>query len=296
MGEIRTGTAIFYRKNLRKAQIWSIIIAIFRKKGEWSMKKRVICFCSMVLIAALALTGCGGNTVPETTEPDEESRQTVTVSVMEESSTAPEEASVSSSPVETENKTVEEGNIVVEYPQVRDLDGGKLQKQINKLMEQDAKACLDEDLEKTKGTGVVENTVIYHGSTMSVVCTGTITTSKGAQKAVVYTTNADLTTGARVSTGVRENAAAIAKRIADGDMVLLEADDEQREAQEKYLQKLGEKKLTALLKKCDFTEKDTEPQCFSYYMAEDTDEIGVYLPVTEELGSYTILLLTEPLA
>lgn len=295
-GRIPPRSSFFYRKNLRKRKIWGIIIAIFRKKGEWFMKKSVLFLCGALLLASVALTACGGNSVPEGTEPDEESRQTVTVSIIETEVESTVSETVSSSPVDTENKTVEEGNIVVEYPQVRDLDGGKVQKQINRLVESDAKACLDADLQKSDGTGVVENTVICHDNVMSIVCTGNITSPKGEQKTVVYTTNVDLTTGERVSTGVRENAAAIAKRIAAGKLTVLEADDELRESQSAYLQKLGEKKLTALLKKCDFTEKDKKPQCFSYYMAEDSDEIGIYLPVAEKLGSYAILLETGELS
>lgn len=281
---------IFNRKNLRKQKIWGIIIAIFRMKGEYTMKKRILFLCSTLLMAALALTACGGNTEPESSEPAEESRQTVTVSKLEPASTAPEEEPVSSAAVDTENKTVEEGNIVVEYPQVRDLDGEKIQKEINRLVEADAKACLDKDLKASDGTGIVENAVIYHGNIMSVVSTGTITNEKGEQKEVVYTTNVDLTTGQRVSTGVRENGAAIAERILDGKLVLMETDNKKKDEIEAYLQKLGKKKLTALLEKCDFTEKDAKPKSFSYYMAEDSDEIGIYLPVSKKLGSYVILL------
>ena len=253
------------------------------------MKKRVLFLCSAFLLTVLMLTACSWFSSPETDDSDEESRQTVTVSTIEIEKPSSAAATVSSSPMGTQTQTLEKGNIVVEYPQVRDL-GGAVQNQINQLVAADAQAYLDDKLDEEEGTGVVENSVIVRGDVMSVVCTGYITDSDGGQQMVVYTTNVDLKTGSRISTGVRENAAGIAQEILDGQLIVMESNSERKAEIEAYLEDLDEDELIELLEKCDFTDEDSEPECFSYYMAEDSDEIGIYLPVPEELGSYAILL------
>ena len=72
----------------------------------------------------------------------------------------------------------------------------------------------------------------------------------------------------------------------------MESDEGTRTEVESYLKQLGKKKLTALFKQCDFTEEEMLPKCFSYFLNSE-EEVAVYVPVSEELGHYAIVLIAQ---
>ena len=102
----------------------------------------------------------------------------------------------------------------------------------------------------------------------------------------------NLTGGERISTGIRENAEQAAEAIVTGKATVLETDEGIRIEVEAYLKQLGKKKVAALLKQCDFTEEEILPKCFSYFLNGE-EELAVYVPVSEELGHYAIVLIAQ---
>lgn len=258
------------------------------------MKKIISFFSVAAVLSAGLLAGCGGSEPAQDTSTPPSMTENVTVSTISLPGEASEDTSTIS--VQVTEQSLTEGEVVLGYPQLRDFADANSEKTANTLIQQDAKAYTKHHLQDKNGKplkleGVLESTVIPHRETISVVTTGKVIQEDKSKEMVVYTTNLSLVSGARISTGVREHAKSIAAQIADGKITPLTADQEQNDKVEAYLQKLGKDKLIALLERCDFTDTDDDPACFSYFMDEDTDDIGIYLPVSKKLGSYALVLV-----
>ncbi len=249
------------------------------------MKRTGMLLCSVGILAAAVLAGCGADT-----NTGSEITDHVTVSTISVASEAEEQtASVAAA-----QEQLEHGDVTQTYP-VLTLEDPAAQAAANEVILRDAETFAaqylqDKDGEPLEQAGALESTVIPHQDTVSIVTTGAVTQEDGAAT-LVYTTNLSLATGERVSTGVRENAQAAAALIRSGKAVVLTADQYDVDEAEEYLQGLKESKLTALLSGCDYTDSDDQPTCFSYFMDEDTDDIGVYLPMAKGKDGYALLLL-----
>lgn len=274
------------------------------------MKKRIGLLCCALLLSAGILAGCfGGESEIDTSVPPSMT-ENVTVSTISLPGEVIEEKY---EPVETINRTAVHGTITVNYPQVMGLTDASIEDTANALIKLDADNFAKKYLRDTARyeTGEMTDTIIHHENTISIVTTGSlvhkaeevseaVTSDEEDAKAaipekekttMVYTTNLSILTGKRISTGVREYAPAMAEMILNGNAVILETDKKLQNEITKYFRELGEEKLTTLLKSCDFVEGEGYPKCFSYYMDEDTADIGIYIPVSKELGGYAIVLV-----
>lgn len=254
--------------------------------------KKIIGVLSVAALSAGLLAGCGGAQPAQDPSAAPSMTENVTVSTI----SLPSEGSEPSSAVTVTAQSMVEGDVVVGYPQLQAFDDQNSEMIANALIAQDAAVYAEHNLQDKNGNpleleGALESTVIPRGETVSVVATGRLVKADKSKQAFVYTTNLSLVSGARISTGVREHAASIAKQIAAGEATVLMADPEQTEAIEAYLQKLGKDKLTDRLKRCDFTDDDSDPTCFSYYLDEKTDDVGVYVPISKKLGGYALVLV-----
>lgn len=244
--------------------------------------KRMILIGGAVLTAAVTLVGCGAS-----------QQAPVSSAVVEVSSIAPESTpseETASIAAETVNRSLEQGGVTLEYPQLTDMRDNAAETAANDLIRQDANACLRNNANEGE-TGAIGQTVIHHGSVASVVFTGMVKTEGGEKRRVVSTTNIDLETGSRFSTGVRENAEVLAEAIFKGEYTVLHAEKTVQKSVKKAIRKLGTDGLHKLLKQCDYTEKDDTPKCFSYQMDSDAGDIGIYLPVSSDLGDDALLMV-----
>lgn len=270
------------------------------------MKKRIGLLCCALLLVVGILTGCFGSD-PEI---DESAPPSMTENVTVSTISLPDEVIIEKKdPVETINRTATYGNIVVDYPQILGLADAAIEDAANALIKTDVKTFAKKylaDAETVYETGAMTDTIIHHENIISIVTTGSLIhksaesedtdaeeteISEKEKTTLVYTTNLSLATGERISTGVREQAATMATMILEGRAVLLETDGKRKADVTDYLQQLGEEKLTALLQSCDFAEGEGYPKCFSYYMDENADDIGIYIPVGKTLGDYAIVLI-----
>lgn len=259
------------------------------------MRKKIALFSVALLASAAVLTACGSSEDTQQGSSPTSMTENVTVSTI---SVASEVSQPEAFPaVETTNQTKKQGKVTLEYPKLTGLSDSSATDRANQLLLKDAEAfakanLVDQNGNDLGGKGTMEHMVIQHQGTVSVVCTGTVTLDQKKQL-MVYTTNLDLHTGKRISTGVREHADLIAQSIVDGKTVVLESDSSKKKEIKSYVQDLGVKKLTALLQSCDFTDTDQNPSSYSYYMDAETDDIGIYLPVSKDLGDYAILLVEK---
>lgn len=275
------------------------------------MKKRIGLLCCALLVSAGVMAGCFGGEPEIDTSVPPSMTENVTVSTISLPGEVIEEKY---EPVETINRTAVHGAITVNYPQLLGLTDASIEDAANALIKLDADNFAKKYLRDNAAAyeaGEMTDTIIHHENTISIVTTGSlihksedaseeVTSDDDSEEAVipekekttmVYTTNLSVLTGKRISTGVREYAPAMAEMILNGNAVILETDKKLQNEVAKYFRALGEEKLTALLKSCDFVEGEGYPKCFSYYMDEDTDDIGIYIPVSKELGGYAIVLV-----
>ncbi|MDD5952475.1 MAG: hypothetical protein PUC32_02295 [Oscillospiraceae bacterium] len=237
------------------------------------MKRTILWLCLSSLMLGL-LSGCGSQGQAE---------DNVTVSTI----SLPGEVSEQSwtTAVETTEEARKQGDVVISFPQlVGDWETA------NQLLRSDVDTFCEKQL-KSGDSGAMTATVIPHQGVISVVTTGTLTRKDNSRTLLVYTTNLDRATGERVSTGVREHAETAAEQILSGKATILESDSTQKQEVTAYLKKLGKDKLTSLLRRCDLTDDDRTPECYSYYIDADSSEVGVYVPVGKKRGDFAIVLV-----
>ena len=240
------------------------------------MKKRMVAAAFGAMIcAAAALSGCG-------TSAEEPSGSAPTENVVVSTVSLPGEAEVSAvSTVETTTQTRKQGDVTISYEEVTDETANP---KVNQLFTRDTSLFLKYGLTEESGlSGEMQTKIVQSGEILCMVTAGMLTN---------YTTNVNLTGGERISTGIRENAEQAAEAIVTGKATVLETDEGIRIEVEAYLKQLGKKKVAALLKQCDFTEEETLPKCFSYFLNGE-EELAVYVPVSEELGHYAIVLIAQ---
>ncbi len=249
------------------------------------MKKRIaaVAFGAMVCAAAV-LSGCG-------TPAEEPSGSAPTENVVVSTVSLPGEAEVSAvSTVETTTQTRKQGDVTISYEEVTDETANP---KVNQLFTRDTSLFLQKGLTEESGlSGEMQTKIVQSGEILCMVTAGMLTNSQGEKELLAYTTNVNLTGGERISTGIRENAEQAAEAIVTGKATVLETDEGIRIEVEAYLKQLGKKKVAALLKQCDFTEEETLPKCFSYFLNGE-EELAVYVPVSEELGHYAIVLIAQ---
>lgn len=278
------------------------------------MKKKIGLLCCALLVSAGVMAGCFGGEPEINTSVPPVMTENVTVSTISLPGEVIEEKH---EPIESINRTAVHGSITVNYPQLMGLTDASVEDSANAHIKLDADNFAKKYLRDPSQyePGEMTDTIIHHENTISVVTTGTLvekaeevsevtsdsdgdtdadkTTIPEKEKTkMVYTTNLSILTGKRISTGVREHAAAMAEMILDGNAMILETDKKLQNEITKYFRDMGQEDLTALLKSCDFVTGEGYPKCFSYYMDAESDDIGIYIPVGAELGDYAIVLVS----
>ena len=278
------------------------------------MKKKIGLLCCALLVSAGVMAGCFGGEPEINTSVPPVMTENVTVSTISLPGEVIEEKH---KPIESINKTAVHGSITVNYPQLMGLTDASVEDSANAHIKLDADNFAKKYLRDPSQyePGEMTDTIIHHENTISVVTTGTLvekaeevseitsdsdgdtdadeTTIPEKEKTkMIYTTNLSILTGKRISTGVREHAAAMAEMILDGNAMILETDKKLQNEITKYFRDMGQEDLTALLKSCDFVTGEGYPKCFSYYMDAESDDIGIYIPVGAELGDYAIVLVS----
>lgn len=249
--------------------------------------KKIIGVFGAALLCAGVLAGCGGQNDAADTE------NGVTVSTISLPSQIEEETVT----VSAAEQTADVGDVTVAYPELSGFGEATAQQAANNLVQADMETFCknklrDKDGRPVKLEGALESTVIPHKETVSVVTTGIVTDNDGKKRRLVYTTNVSQADGSRVDTGVRDHAKTAAALILSGEAAVVCDDAEQAADILTYLtETVGEKKLAARLARCDYPDEKDAPQSFSYYMDADTDDIGVYVPVSRGLGSYALVLI-----
>ena len=241
------------------------------------MKKRMVAAAFGAMIcAAAALSGCG-------TSAEEPSGSAPTENVVVSTVSLPGEAEVSAvSTVETTTQTRKQGDVTISYEEVTDETANP---KVNQLFTRDTSLFLQKGLTEESGlSGEMQTKIVQSGEILCMVTAGMLTNSQGEKELLAYTTNVNLTGG--------ENAEQAAEAIVTGKATVLETDEGIRIEVEAYLKQLGKKKVAALLKQCDFTEEETLPKCFAYFLNGE-EELAVYVPVSEELGHYAIVLIAQ---
>lgn len=249
------------------------------------MKKRMVAAAFGAMIcAAAALSGCG-------TSAEEPSGSAPTENVVVSTVSLPGETEVSAvSTVETTTQTHKQGDVTISYEEVTDETANP---KVNQLFTRDTSLFLQKGLTEESGlSGEMQTKIVQSGEILCMVTAGMLTNSQGEKELLAYTTNVNLTGGERISTGIREHAEQAADAVVSGKATVLESDEGTRTEVESYLKQLGKKKLTALFKQCDFTEEEMLPKCFSYFLNSE-EEVAVYVPVSEELGHYAIVLIAQ---
>ena len=246
------------------------------------MKKKLLLLTGALLLSAVGLAGCGsgGDT--------SSGGALVSTYTIEASSEAPAASTASQGVTNTVNKSMEQGGVTVAYPRLVAESDAVAAAKANELIAADAKQILKNATEEKTSAGAVEYTVLENEEALSVIYTGTLVDKKsGSAKTFVATTNIDRETGARKETGVVSHAETIAAAIQRGDVVLLESDAKEKSKLTQELQDMDTDKLTSLLKDSDFTDKNKTPECFSYFLDEDGDQIAIYVPAEDD--SYAIV-------
>ncbi len=281
------------------------------------MKKKIGLLCCALLVSAGVMAGCFGGEPEIDTSVPPSMTENVTVSTISLPGEIIEEKH---KPIESINRTAVHGSITVNYPQLMGLTDASVEDSANAHIKLDADNFAKKYLRDPSQyePGEMTDTIIHHENTISIVTTGTLvekaeevsevvsddndddsSSDDSKETAIpekektemVYTTNLSILTGKRISTGVREHAAAMAEMILNGNAMILETDKKLQNEITKYFRDMGQENLTALLKSCDFVTGEGYPKCFSYYMDADSDDIGIYIPVGAELGDYAIVLV-----
>ena len=239
------------------------------------MKKTIlIAGCTALLLSAVGLAGCGG--AGDTSS----GGALISTYSIDVSSEKPVSSASSEAVTNTVNKSLEQGNVTVAYPRlVTDGDAAAAAK-ANELIAADAKQVLKNAAKNKSDSGAIDYTLLQSEDEMSVVYTGTLIDKETSKpKTFVATTNIDRETGEREETGIAKNAAAVADAMQQGSVTVLESDKQTKASVTNALQEMDTDELTGLLKNCDFTEKNKTPECFSYFLGEDGDQVVIYVPV-----------------
>ena len=128
------------------------------------------------------------------------------------------------------------------------------------------------------------------GEVLSLRFAGTVDGEMLAQPAqVYYTTNYSLETGERLALGDLCDLNVVAAALAgeNGALTFERAEEESDayyEAQAAYLQDLGQRTLTTMLRAADVWKDETPPQSFSYWKGDGSCVISVEMP--DALGGF----------
>lgn len=240
-------------------------------------KSAVIALCAM-LVGAGALAGCGtSNPAP-------------TSSVV---SQAPPRVDTPSNPEINKGLTLTEyslteGNIILKFPLVAGMDVPEQGNPVNTMIQQDIIAAAKMYPE---GEGTFEYEVIYNdGKILSLLYTGTVTTKDAASPVnAAFTTNINIETRERISSGAPEKASEIAALLVSGEGYTVKGDSEElQQAIVTALKAMDPKTLTDSIAAADFA-PDKQPTVFSAYAGEQ--KVIVLLPVEHAIGDVACITI-----
>ncbi len=254
------------------------------------MKKSAILalLAGSACLTAAVLSGCGSNpAIPDQAE--------VVVSDIELPS---EVESVSESEAETAytltEQVLEKKDLKLNYYELVSETDTIPVDECNRILNKDVK-LLWAQIKKNYASwsGEISCESVKNDTCLSVIYSGTMTSSKGKTKHIIATTNIDLNTGKRLSTGISSHAETVAAAILNDEVLYMEQDSEDLDELKKELTALSQEELTKLLKECDFTDaSESLPEGYSYLLDDDPKEYGVYLPVSASNGTFALLLVS----
>lgn len=190
----------------------------------------------------------------------------------------------------TGEKVLQMQENTVSYIEISFGDGSAAEK-INADAKAQAQRILAQyDPAQTRMSVTCEGMSLMGGEVLSLRFEGTVDGEKLAHPArVYYTTNYSLETGERLALGELCDLNVIAGALAgeNGALTFERAEEESDayyEAQAAYLQDLGQRTLTSMLRSADVWTDGGVPQAYSYWKGDGSCVISVELPYA--LGEY----------
>lgn len=231
-------------------------------------KTAAIVMCAM-LVGAGILTGCANSNNPTSSVVSQTPARVDT----------PENAEINKNMTLTET-SLTEGNITMKYPIVAEMDVLEKGNPVNTMIQQDILA-IAKQYDGSEGT--FEYQVVYNdGKILSLRYAGTVTAKDAAYPTnVAFTTNINLETGERISSGAPEKAAEIAALLVSGEGYTVEGDEELQTAVITALKAMDVKTLTDSIAAADFA-PDKQPTVFSAYAG--AQKVLVFLPIEHAIG------------
>lgn len=244
-------------------------------------KSMGILLCAM-LVGAGILSGCGGNPEPQTSsavsEPEVQSQVRVDL---------PENAEINKN-MKISEGVYTKGNLTVKYPTVGDMDVPEATTNtVNTLIQQDWLRVMDQYAESE---GTFEYQLMYNnGKILAIRYAGALTTKDAAHPTnVVFTTNINLETGERISSGAPEKAQEIAALLVSGEGYEVEGEEELQQAIITALKTMDPAVLSQSIAGADFG-PDKQPTVFTSYAGEQ--KVTVSLPVEHALGDVAHIII-----
>ncbi len=250
-------------------------------------KKSVgILLCAM-LVGSGILAGCGNADTPNSSLSSQTS-SAPTGSTIE----APSRVDTPSNAEVNKNMTLTQmgygrEKLHILFPTVAGLDVPQKVNPVNTMIQQDTLAILN----KYDGSeGTFEYQVVYNdGKILALRYTAALTTKGAAYPTnVAFTTNVNLETGERISSGAPEKASEIAARLVSGKGYQVEGEEELQQAVITALKAMEEKTLTESIANADFG-PDKTPTVFTSYAGEQ--KVTISLPVEHALGDVAHLTI-----
>lgn len=242
-------------------------------------KKSAGIFLCALLVGAGVLAGCGNTETPVSNVSSAVS--SATGSTID----APSRVDTPTQPEINKNMTLTQmgygrDKLHVLFPVVEGMDVPEKSNPVNTMIQQDTLAMLD----KYAGSeGTFEYEVAYNnGKVLALRYTAALTTKDAAYPTnAVFTTNINLETGERISSGAPEKAEEIAALLVSGTGYQVQGEEELQQAILAALKEMDVKTLAESIANADFG-PDKTPAVFTSYEGEQ--KVGISLPVEHALG------------